>query len=95
MKDPESKAKLLRIDWSENTELFQTKQEKFQYYNSVSASVNKRIFFEKDLVIILGTISDDKSHKALAAMTSITEMLKFTELTNVEKLYIVSDSPTS
>ena len=86
---------MLRIDWSKNTELFQTKQEKSQYYNSVSASVNKRICFEKDLVIILGTISDDKSHKALAAMTSITEMLKFTELTNVEKLYIVSDSPTS
>ena len=95
VKDPDSRAKLVRIDWSENAELFQTKQEKSLYYNSVSASVNTGILYEKDLVISLGTISDDESHKAFAIMASVTKMLKFTKLTNVDKLYIISDSPTS
>ena len=46
-------------------------------------------------MISLGTISDDKSDNAFANMASITEMLKFTKLTVVDKLFIVSDIPTS
>ena len=46
-------------------------------------------------MISLGTISDDKSDNAFATMASITEMLKFTKLTVVDKLFIVSDIPTS
>ena len=46
-------------------------------------------------MISLGTISDDKSQKALATVASITEMLKFTKLTVVDKLFILSDIPTS
>lgn len=46
-------------------------------------------------MISLGTISDDKSDNAFATMASITEMLKFTKLTVVDKLFIVSDIPIS
>ena len=46
-------------------------------------------------MISLGTISDDKSDNAFATMASITEVLKFTKLTVVDKLFIVSDIPTS
>ena len=50
--------------------------------------VQEGLLYEKDLVISLRTISDDKSHKALAIMVSITEMSKFIELTNVDKLFL-------
>ena len=85
----------IRTKSSKNSELFQTKQEKSLCYKSASGSVNTRILYEKGIVISLGTISDDKSQKALATVASITEMLKFTKLTVVDKLFIVSDIPTS
>ena len=85
VKDPESRPKLLRISQLENAELFQTKREKSLQYNSVLASVNTGILYDKDLVISLGIISDYKSHKASVTMASITEMLKFSDLTNVLK----------
>ena len=37
---PENKANFIWIDWSENVELYQTRQEKSQYHTFVSASVN-------------------------------------------------------
>ena len=96
VQDPEQHAKLLRIDWSENVELFQTQQEKSQYYTSVSASVNTGLLYEQDLNLTsLGTISDVKSHQASATMASISEMFRFSDFTNTNKLFILSDSPTS
>ena len=54
------------------------------------------LLYEQDLnVTSLGTISDVKSHQASATMSSISEMFRFSDLTNTNKLFILSDSPTS
>lgn len=89
------KSRLLRIDWSENVELYQTQQEKSQYYTTIIARVNAGIMYGEGKVMSVGTISDAKSHKASATMTSIREMLKFCVFSDVKTLYIVFDSPTN
>ena len=93
--DPAKKSKLLRIDWSENVELFQTRQEKSHYYTIISASINTGVLYEHDRVISLGTISDVKSHMAAATMAYVAEMLKSSDLSDTETLYVISDNPTS
>ena len=40
VQDPQNQSKLLRIDWSENVDLYQTRQEMLQYYTTIYASVN-------------------------------------------------------
>ena len=88
---------MLRIDsdWSENVDLYQTIQEKSQYYTTVSASVNTVVLYEHDKVTSLGIISDIKSHKADATWASLTSMFGTVNFTNCKTLYIISDSPTS
>ena len=39
IQDPWRKSKLLRINWSENVDLYETHQEKSHYYSSISASI--------------------------------------------------------
>ena len=46
--DPAKKSKLVRIDWSENVELFQTRQEKSHYYTTISASINPGVLYDHD-----------------------------------------------
>lgn len=93
--EPTNKSVFLRIDWSENVKLFQTRQEKSEYYCSTSCSVNAAVLYSPDGVIGLGTISDVKSHTAPSVWASLTEILKLVDLTDTETLYIASDSPSS
>ena len=93
--DPLNCSKLLRVDWSENVELFQTRQEKSQFYSSITASVNAAVLYSHDGVQSIGTISDVKCHKAQSTWTSLREMFKEVDLTETKTLYIASDSPTS
>ena len=94
---PDSDAKLLRIDWSENVELYQTIQEKSQYYYSITASVNTAVLYQSSGVQSLATISDVKSHKAEATRASLEAMFKSIgiDFRPLKTLYIVTDSPTS
>ena len=43
VRNPDSRSKIIRIDWSENVDLFQAQEENLQYYNTNSASVNVAI----------------------------------------------------
>ena len=85
----------MRTDWSENVELFQTFQEKSDYYNSRNASVNAAILYSPDGVQSLGTVSDVLCHRALSTWTSLTEMFNYVDYKDTKTLYIASDSPTS
>ena len=95
---PESNVKMLCLDWSENVELFQTRQEKSQYYHSVSASVNTAVLYEEDNVVrSMATISDVKSHKIEATLASMMKMFdeENVDFSSTKKFYLVTDSPTS
>ena len=46
VKQPENQSKLLRIDWSENVDLYQTRQEKYQYYTTISAVINTAVLYD-------------------------------------------------
>ena len=95
VKDPESKAKLMRIDWSENVELYQTRQEKSQYYTTLSASVNTAVLYDSDGVKSFGTISDVKSHMAEATWASLHKIFEYIDFSSTTHFYIASDSPGS
>ena len=43
-----NKAKMLRIDWSENVTLFQTRSEKGDYYHDITACVNTAVLYENE-----------------------------------------------
>ena len=93
--DQSKTSKLLRIDWSENVDLYQTRQEKSQYYTSISASINTAVLYSHDGVKSLCTISDEKSHTAPATWASLSSIFQQINLGDTQTLYIASDSPTS
>ena len=96
VKQSENQSKLLRIDWSENVDLYQTRQEKSQYYTTISAVINTAVLYDtSDKVQCFATISDVKSHKADATWASLTAIFKHTDFSNCHHLYISSDSPSS
>ena len=68
--NPENKAKFIWIDWCENVDLYQTRQEKSQYYTSFSTSVNMAVLYESSGTTSHGTISNVKSHKASVTWAS-------------------------
>ena len=55
-------------------ELFQARQEKSSYYNTVSCSVNAAVLYIPHGTKGLGTISDAKSHMAPATWVSLNEL---------------------
>ena len=93
--EPTNNAKLLRIDWSENAELYQTRQEKSVYYTQISSSINTGVLYTPNGVQCVSTISDCLDHKAPATWASLSQMLMSADITCTETLYIASDSPTS
>ena len=96
VKQSENQSKLLRIDWSENVDLYQTRQEKSQYYTTISAVINTAVLYDtSDKVQCFATISDVKSHKADATWASLTAIFKHIDFSNCHHLYISSDSPSS
>ena len=86
--DPINESKLIRTDWSENVDLYQTRQEKSVYYTSTSASINTAVLYTPDGVKGLGSISDFKCHKAPSTWASLTVMFKSLDFSNTQTLYI-------
>ena len=95
VQDSSRKCKLLRIDWSDIVDLYQTCQEKSQYYRSIPPSINTAVLYSPDEVQSIWTVSDLKSHTAPATWESLATMFKQINLANAQKLYIASDSPSS
>ena len=85
----------MRIDWSENVDLYQTSQEKSQYYTSISASINTAVLNSPDEAKSICTISEVKSHTAPATWISLADMFKQIDLAGTQRLYIASDSPSN
>ena len=63
VQDPENQSACLRIDWSENATLFQTRQEKSAYYHDTQISIHTIVgYFANDETISYGALSDTTSH---------------------------------
>ena len=84
----------MRIDWFENVDLYQTRQEKSQYYSTISASVNTAVLYDAD-TRCFGTISDVNSHKADVTWASLTKIFEHVDFSDCDHLFIASDSPSS
>ena len=61
----------IRMDWSENAELFQCRQEKSAYYHDVHISVNIAVVYTPGSVISVGSLSDVTDHKNVAVWASL------------------------
>ena len=85
----------IRVDWSENANLFQARQEKGSYYHNIQVSVNAIVAYQLSGVSSQGTISDAKSHKAWAVWASLEKFLDLFNLEQLKYLYVISDSPAS
>ena len=85
----------IRVDWSENANLFQARQEKGSYYHSIQISVNAIVAYQSSSVSYHGTISDAKSHKALAVWASLEKVFESFNLEQLKYLYLISDSTIS
>ena len=95
VKDANSKSKLIRIDWSENVELYLTRQEKSQYYTTVSVTINTAVLYDGEGVRCFGTIGDVKSYMAAATWASLKKIFEHVDFSSTNHLYIASDSPSS
>ena len=78
---------MIPIDWSENVELRQTRQEKLQYYTTVSASVNTAVLYDGSNIHSFGTVCP--------TWASLSKILRNIDFTDTDHLFIVSDSPLS
>ena len=85
---------MICINWLENVECYQTRQEKSQYYTTVSASANTAVLYGGNNIQSFGTISDSKSHKGDATWASLSKIFCNIHFTDTDHLFIVSDSPT-
>ena len=94
----DDKQAMVRLDWSENLVLFQTRQEKGAYYTEIQVSLHPFVVYQnKDSSVVISSycgISDYTNHRAPATWVSLERVLsqmndKITDVT------IVSDSPTS
>ena len=83
------------VDWSENANLFQARQEKRSYYQNFQVSMNAIVAYQPCGVSSHGAISDAKSHKAPAVWASSEKVLKSLNLEQLKYLYVISNSPTS
>ena len=81
---------------TENVDLYQMRQEKSQYYTTISAVINTAVLYDtSDKVQSFATISDVKSHKADATWASLTAIFKHIDFSNCHHLFIASDSPSN
>lgn len=96
--DPANKSIALRIDWSENGKIYQTRQEKSAFYGDgeIQVSINTAVLYQPEQAPrSLATISDDKCHQAQAVWASLESMLKNVDFAEVRQFYIISDSPSN
>ena len=89
------KSLCLRVDWSQNGNLFQARQEKGAYYHELQMSINAVVAYMSTNVSSHCTIPDAKSHKAPAVWASLEKILGSFDLDRLQVLYIITDSLTS
>ena len=65
----------IRVDWSQNGNLFQARQEKGAYYHELQVSINAAVAYMSTDVSSHCTIFDTKSHKAPAVWTLLEKIL--------------------
>ena len=95
--DPSIKAVTLRMDWSENTKLFQCRQEKSNYYFDVQVSVNIAVVYQCNHSIqCVGSLLDNTDRKNAAVWASLNAILNKIELNpeEIDKLFIITNNPT-
>ena len=93
--DDSQQSLCIRVDWSQNGNLFQARQEKGGYYHELRVSINAVVAYTSNNVSFHCTISDAKSHKAPAMWASLEKILGSFDLDRLQVLYIITDSPTS
>ena len=86
---------MLQIDWSENVELNQTRQEHSSYYGKISVSIHAGYIWSKETNYGFAALSDCTDHKAATVWSSLTPTLETLVQNGKEKIIIVSDSPSS
>ena len=91
----ENNSLCIRVDWFENANLFQARQEKGSYYHNIQVSVNAIVAYQSSGASCHSTISDAKSHKAPAVWASLEKVLISFNLEQLKYLNVISDSPTS
>ena len=68
------------MDWSENTKLFQCRQEKSAYYHDVQVSVISAVVYTTDgTAFVGGSLSDNTGHGAAAIWASFKSMMEAVE----------------
>ena len=75
--------------------MFQVRHEKGSYYHNIQVTVNDIVAYQPSGVSFHGTISDAKSHKALAVWVSSEKVLTSLNLEQLKYLCVILDSPTS
>ena len=85
----------IRVDCSENDNLFQARQEKGSYCHNSQVSFNAIVAYQSSGVSLHDTISGAKSHKAPAVWASLEKVLESFNLEQLKYLYVILDSPTS
>ena len=60
----------IQIDWSENAELFQTRQDHCAYYSSISVSLHTGYFWSNSECYGMAALSDNTNHRAAATFAS-------------------------
>ena len=96
--DDSQKTLCIHVNWSQNGNLFQARQEKGAYYHELhelQVSINTVVAYMSTNVSSHCTISDAKSHKAPAVWASLEKILGSFDLDRLQVLYIITDSPTS
>ena len=92
--DDSQKSLCIRVDWSQNGNLFQATQEKGAYYHELQVSINAVVAYMSTNVSSHRTIPDSKSHKAPAVWASLEKILGSFDLDRLQVLYIITDSLT-
>ena len=85
----------IHVDWSQNGNLFQARQEKGTYYHELQVSINAVVACMSTDVSPHCTIFDTKSHKAPAVWTLLEKTLGSFDLDRLQVFYIITDSTTS
>ena len=85
----------MQIDWSENADLFQTRQDHCAYYSSISLSLHTGYLWSNSECYGMAALSDNTNHRAAATFASWGHTFERLAKQDIKKLYIVSDSPVS
>ena len=93
--DDSQQSLCIHVDWSQNGNLFQARQEKGGYYHELQVSINAAVAYTSNNVSFHCTISEPKSHKAPAVWASLQKILGSFDRDRLQVLYIITDSPTS